>query len=103
MGPLRWVVAAWVALAVALAACGASQPGAEAAQLRVVAEPDAARVYVDDRFIATGRRLAVRPAPMRAGVHFVTISAEGYFPHDVELDLPAGETTVRVSLRPVPP
>ena len=103
MGAMRWWAAVCVAVAITLSACGASQPGAEAAQLRVVAEPDMARVYVDDRFIATGRRLAVRPAPMRTGVHFLTISAEGYFPHDVELDLPAGETTVRITLRPVPP
>jgi hypothetical protein len=95
--------AAGVVLAFALSACGASQPGAEAAALRVVAEPDMARVYVDDRFIATARRLAVRPAPLRTGVHFVTVSADGYFPHDVELDLPAGETTVEITLRPVPP
>ena len=97
------VCAFGVALALALSACGASQPGAEAASLRVVAEPEMARVYVDDRFIATARRLAVRPAPLRTGVHFVTITADGYFPHDVEVDLPAGETTVEISLRAVPP
>jgi hypothetical protein len=33
----------------------------------------------------------------------MTIRAEDHFPHDVEIDLPAGETTVTVELRPIPP
>lgn len=88
---------------VACAACGASQPAREQAQLRIVAEPATASVYVDDRFIATARRIARRPEPLRTGVHHVTVSAPGHFPHDLELDLPAGLTTVEVSLRPIPP
>ena len=33
----------------------------------------------------------------------MTIQAEDHFPHDMELDLPAGETTITVELRPIPP
>jgi hypothetical protein len=90
------------ALAVA-AACGATAPPREQAQLRIVAEPATASIYVDDRFVATARRIARRPEPLRIGVHHVTVSAPGHFPHDLELDLPAGLTTVDVSLRPIPP
>jgi hypothetical protein len=32
----------------------------------------------------------------------LTITADGYFPHDLDLDLAPGTTTVRVALRPVP-
>ncbi len=86
-----------------LAGCGAAAPAREPAQLRVVAEPDNASVYVDDRFVATARRLSRRPEALRPGVHHVTIAAPGHFPHDLELDLPAGVTTVEISLRPIPP
>lgn len=91
------VLACW------LVGCGAATPAPERAQLRVVAEPIEARVYVDDRFVATARRLARRPETLRPGVHHVTISAPGHFPHDVELDMPPGLTTVEISLRPIPP
>jgi hypothetical protein len=73
------------------------------AELRVIARPENARVYLDDRFVATARVLSRRPESVRAGVHYMTITADGYFPHDVELDLPSGLTTVEISLRPVPP
>jgi hypothetical protein len=33
----------------------------------------------------------------------MTVQAEDHFPHDMELSLPAGETTVTVELRPIPP
>jgi len=94
---------ALAAVACALLGCGAATPAPERAQLRVVAEPLEARVYVDDRFVATARRLARRPETLRPGVHHVTISAPGHFPHDVELDMSPGLTTVEISLRPIPP
>ena len=91
-----------LALAVA-AACGAAPPPREQAHLRIIAEPPTASVYVDDRFVATARRIGRRPEAVRTGVHHVTVSAPGHFPHDIELDLPAGLTTVEVRLRPIPP
>lgn len=84
--------------------CGASQsPTAARAEVRFELEPDTARVYTDDRFVGSARVLAERPAQFRAGPRQLTITADGYFPHDLEVDLPAGTTTIRVSLRPVPP
>jgi hypothetical protein len=75
----------------------------DSAELRVIAEPAVARVYVNDRFVGTGRRLAQRPHRLNPGVHYVTIESPGFFPHDLRMELPEGETTVRISLRPVPP
>jgi hypothetical protein len=91
-----------VACVASLGACGAAVPRASA-ELRVVAEPASARVYINDRFVATGRILSRRPERLRTGVHHVTIQADGYFPHDVEVDLPEGLTTLEVGLRPIPP
>lgn len=73
------------------------------AGLRVIAVPETATVYVGDRFAGTAAVLAERPEPLRPGVHFVTVRAPGHFPHDLRLDLPPGVTTVRITLRPVPP
>ena len=86
------------------AGCSVTTPFQRApAELQVISAPETARVYVDDRFVATGQRLRARPHQLRPGVHFVTIEAPGYFPHDVRLELPSGRTTVRISLRAVPP
>lgn len=85
-----------------LSACGGVSTAPTRAQLRVIAEPDTARVDIDERFAGSGRLLSVRPKDLTPGSHRVSISAPGYFPHDLELELPAGETTVNVSLRPIP-
>ena len=85
------------------AACGYQNTRREPAKLQVIAEPEEARVYVDERFVASARVLAQRPRELRAGAHRVTITAPGYFPHDVAVDLPSGTTTIRISLRAVPP
>ncbi len=93
------------ALAVALlcAACGGTQSGGAPAELRLLCEPSTASVYVDERYVSSARRLAHQPARLRPGRHFLTVTAPGYFPHDVELALPKGVTTVRLSLRAIPP
>jgi hypothetical protein len=84
--------------------CGASQsPTAARAEVRFELEPDTARVYTEDRFVGSARVLARRPAEFRTGPRQLTITADGFFPHDLEVDLPAGTTTIRVSLRPRPP
>ena len=92
-----------MALASGIAGCMGGQVREEPARLQVIAEPEVARIYVDDRFLASARVLAVRPKALSRGVHYVTIEAPGYFPHDVRVDLPPGTTTVRIKLRPIPP
>lgn len=102
MDALRRVVAFALVL-VAAAGCGATARGPQPAQVRFLIEPQTARVYTDDRFVGAARVLARRPASFAPGIRHFTITAEGHFPHDVEVDLPSGLTTIRLRLRPVPP
>jgi hypothetical protein len=44
-----------------------------------------------------------KPARLTPGPKRVTVEAPGYFPHDLEIDLPAGTTTINIKLRPIPP
>jgi hypothetical protein len=72
------------------------------AYLRVVTVPENTRVYVDDRFVGTGRVLAVNPKGMTPGTRFITFEAPDYFPHDLRVELPPGTTTIQMKLRPIP-
>jgi hypothetical protein len=108
--PRRRAVAARIGFALlaavfagAGAGCGGAPPAPEPARLRVVARPEGASVYVDARFAGSARLLARRPLALRPGPRTVTVTAPGHFPHDLSLDLPSGLTTVRVTLRAVPP
>ncbi|MGE0789302.1 MAG: hypothetical protein AB7S26_26750 [Sandaracinaceae bacterium] len=83
--------------------CAGARPPPERAQVRFLLDPPTARVYVEDRFVGAARVLARRPRSFAPGPRQFTITAEGYFPHDVEVDLPSGLTTIRLRLRPVPP
>ena len=73
------------------------------ATVRFDITPDTARVYTEDRFVGSARVLAATPPSFRTGPRQITITAEGYFPVDLDLDLDPGTTTVRVAMRPVPP
>lgn len=97
-------VAILATLAVAIAGCGGSAPStAPSAEVRFVIEPDTARVYTDGHFVGAARVLAARAESFRAGPRQFTITADGYFPHDLEVDLAPGATTIEISLRPIPP
>ncbi|MCB9598660.1 MAG: hypothetical protein H6719_38445 [Sandaracinaceae bacterium] len=100
MGRLK--AALGLTLLLALPACGGAPRPVEQASVRFLLEPAAARVYVEDRFVGAGTLLRRRPEHFPPGRRHFTVTAEGYFPHDVEVDLPSGETTIRLSLRPVP-
>lgn len=92
------------ALAFFLGACvSAAPPRGALAELRVIAVPDSAVVYFNGRFVGTARNLAKQPAGVRPGVVYATFKAPGYFPHDLRLRLPKGETQVKIKLRPIPP
>jgi hypothetical protein len=92
-------------LLVTLAAVGCMQtpPETRMAYLKVVAEPAPTTVYIDDRFVGSARLLQKQPKALTPGVKYLTFKAPGYFPHDLRVSLPAGETVVRIKLRPVPP
>ena len=94
------------ALVLALVALGCAKKGtvaAEPARLKVVAMPANASVYIDGHYFGRATVLSVEPKALVPGLHLMTVQAEDHFPHDMELDLPAGETTVTVELRPIPP
>jgi hypothetical protein len=91
-------------LGLVLCACaGTQKPKGPPAELRVLAEPASATVQVNERFVGAARVLDKRPAKLVPGKKLITLEAPGYFPHDLEVDLPAGVTTLNVKLRPVPP
>jgi hypothetical protein len=86
-----------------LAACGGAKPApTKASRLRVVAEPETATVQVDERFVGAARVVAARPVTLSAGKHRLTVEAPGYFPHDLEVEVAPGVTTVEIKLRAVP-
>lgn len=97
---IRFALALW---AIVLMTCEVNPATVRPASLRVISEQPTAEVIVEGRFIGLASRLAVRPAQLRPGMHHITIQAHGYFPHDLEQELPSGETVVRISLRPIPP
>lgn len=99
-------VSRWCLLASALLAfpaCGARQPARQQAEVRFLIEPTEARVYVEDRFVGAAVVLRRRAERFPAGMRHFTVTAPGHFPHDVEVDLPPGTTTIRLRLRPIPP
>ncbi len=87
-----------------LAGCGAARPAAApTGEVRFRISPETARVYTDEHFVGTARVLDVRPADFRVGPRRFTITADGYFPHDLTVEIAQGTTTVEISLRPIPP
>ena len=93
-------------IAMALLLLGCAKQGTvapEPARLKVIATPPDASVYVDGHYFGRATVLSQEPKALVPGVHLMTVQAEDHFPHDMELDLPAGLTTLTVELRPVPP
>ncbi len=74
------------------------------ANLEFDVQPEDARVFIDDEFVSSARVLNARGFQLSAGEHQITIEAAGYFPHDLDVELPpGGPTRLRVHLRAVPP
>ncbi len=99
---VRWI-ATGTALAVLVAGCVHAPPPDRFAYLKVVAEPPGTTVYDNNHFLGTAKILAKQSKALSPGVRYLTFKAPGYFPHDLRLDLPVGETVVRIKLRPIPP
>ena len=94
------------ALLAALLAAGCAKQGTvapEPARLKVIATPADASVYIDGHYFGRATVLSQEPKALAPGVHLMTVQADDHFPHDMELDLPPGVTTLTVELRPVPP
>jgi hypothetical protein len=93
-------------LALALAAASCAKQGAvlaEPARLEIVATPPDASVYIDGHYFGRATVLAQEPKSLAPGVHLMTVLADDHFPHDMELNLPRGVTTIEIELRPIPP
>ncbi|MFK7987826.1 MAG: hypothetical protein AB8I08_17545 [Sandaracinaceae bacterium] len=97
-----WAIGLAAAVLAPSLGCGMQPPRAPDAQVRFLLDPPDSRVYVEDRFLGAGRVLRQRARTFRPGLRHFTIVAPGHFPHDVELDLPSGRTTIRLTLRPIP-
>lgn len=92
------------AVALVLVSCAKEGTVAsEPARLKVLATPSTASVYIDGHYFGRATVLSQEPKALVPGVHLMTVSAEDHFPHDMELDLPPGLTTLEIALRPVPP
>ncbi len=93
------------ALALALVALGCAKKGtvaAEPARLKLVTDPPNASIYIDGHYFGRATVLSAEPKALAPGVHLMTVQAEDHFPHDMELNLPPGETSVTITLRPIP-
>ena len=92
------------ALAVLSAGCANKHTVAvEPARLRIIATPINASIYIDGHYFGRATVLGREPKALAPGVHLMTVQADDHFPHDMELDLPKGLTTIEIDLRPVPP
>ena len=94
------------ALAVAIFAAGCANKNTlapEPARLQIVTMPANASVYIDGHYFGRATVLSQEPKALAPGMHLMTVQAEDHFPHDMELELPRGVTTITVELRPIPP
>jgi len=94
------------ALTLALAALGCANKNTvapEPARLQINTTPPNASVYIDGHYFGRATVLSQEPKALAPGVHLMTVQAEDHFPHDMELELPRGVTTITVELRPIPP
>ena len=87
---------------VALASCGATARPGESARLVLAVVPLESSVALDDAFVGRGAKLQHNALLMKPGHHRISVTANGYFPHDFEVDLPVGTTRATVKLRPIP-
>jgi hypothetical protein len=95
--------AALVALLTVLGCAKQGTVAPEPARLKVVATPPDASVYIDGHYFGRATVLSQEPKALAPGVHLMTVTADDHFPHDMELNLPRGTTTLTIELRPVPP
>jgi hypothetical protein len=99
----KWLSSLQLLAAIAASGCIKAPPAPRVAYLKVVAEPRQTTVYSNDRFLGSAHLLQKQPKALPPGVKYLTFKAPGYFPHDLQIKLPAGETTVKVKLRAIPP
>jgi hypothetical protein len=92
-------VAASVALALVLAACG--PPAApRTVSLRLThAGPTNASVTIDDQFVGTLDTVVSHGVALPPGVHHITIEAPGYLPWDKAVEAKEGDPPIRLEVK----
>ncbi len=78
------------AIALAVGCEPAQSPGPPTVSLRVHGGPAAATVVVDEETLGTFDFVAAHGVALPPGVHHVTVTAEGYFPWDREVEAKSG-------------
>ena len=90
--------------AIAAACAGPRVATAPTVSLRMHGTPPDAVVIIDDQALGTLELVMAHGVALPAGVHHVTVKADGYFPWDrqVEATLGQGVVKLEVALTPVP-
>jgi hypothetical protein len=79
-------------------------PTGSTVSLRVRGGPPSATVVVDEETLGTFDFVAVHGVALPPGTHHLTVTAEGYFPWDREVEAKAGSPPIRldVAMTPIP-
>jgi hypothetical protein len=94
-----------VAMALLVAGCEpAKEPTQATISLRMRGGPASATVVIDDQALGSFEFVAAHGVALLPGVHHVTVTAQGYFPWDREVDAKLGSAPIAldVALIPVP-
>jgi hypothetical protein len=94
-----------IALALLVASCEpAKAPPQPTVSLRMRGQPLGATVVIDDEALGSLEFVAAHGVALPPGVHHVTVTAQGYFPWDREVDARPGSPPIAldVALIPVP-
>jgi PEGA domain-containing protein len=87
------------------AGCSPAQaPESPTISLRLHGGPRDATVIIDDQTVGTFDFVAARGVALPPGVHHLSVTAQGYFPWDREVEAKPGSQPIRleVDMAPVP-
>lgn len=91
------------ALATLLAAgCAANSPTGPTVGLRFRGGPPTARVTIDDVALGPLEEIERRGVRVRAGVHRVSVEADGFFPFDRMVNADAAVVVIPVEMQHLP-
>ena len=105
LGRLRLAFAAIVLLASAVGSVGCTMGLRSAVSLKMArtkSTPRDASVYIDEEFIGPLYYVAAHGVRLLTGKHRVSVSKDGYFPWDREVDADRQPVKLDVELVPIP-
>ncbi len=77
-------------------------PSAPTGGVRIEVEPGDARIYVDEALVGDAGTYADRPLPLPPGDHRIKVTADGFYPEYLEVEVKGEMIPIVVSLTPVP-